>query len=74
MNHGQASKWFRAIGGTTDVVRDADGRDFVVVSVESATRGNVSLRMAVDGSSRDREEAVRQAFVRACEELKLALA
>jgi hypothetical protein len=74
MNHGQAGKWLRAIGGGSDVVRDADGRDYVVVSVDSATKGAVSRRMAVNGSTNDeREEAVRKAFVRACEELKLAL-
>ncbi len=74
MNHGQAGKWLRAIGGTSEVVRDADGRDFVVVSVESVTKGAVSRRMSVDGSSgREREEALRHAFVRACEELRLAL-
>jgi hypothetical protein len=74
MNHGQAGKWLRAIGGTSDVGRDADGHDFVVVSVESATKGAVSRRAAVDGStSVKRDEALRKAFVRACEELKLAL-
>jgi hypothetical protein len=71
MNHG---KWLHAIGGTSDIVRDADGNDFVVVSVESATKGTVSRRRVVDGSTGDeREEAVRKAFVRACEELRLAL-
>jgi hypothetical protein len=74
MNHGQAGKWLRAIGGTSDVVRDADGHDFVVVSVESALKGAVSRRMAVDGcTGHEREEAVRDAFVRACEELRVAL-
>jgi len=70
MNHRQASNWLRAIGGTSDVVRDADGREFVVVAVESAMKGMVSRRMRLDGStSGERDEA----FVRACEELKLAL-
>jgi hypothetical protein len=73
MNHGNAGKWLHAIGGTSDVVRDADGNDFVVVSVESATKGTVSRRAVVDGSGDEREEAVRKAFVRACQELKLAL-
>jgi hypothetical protein len=73
MNHGQASKWLRAIGGTSTVVHDSDGRDFVVVSVESASRGSVSRRMAVDESTVNEQEAIRDAFVRACEELRLAL-
>jgi hypothetical protein len=74
MNHGQAAKWLRAIGGTSAVVRDSDGCDFVVVSVESATKGAVSRRMAVDGSTgKEWQEAVRDAFARACDELRLAL-
>jgi hypothetical protein len=74
MNYGQADKWLRAIGGTSDVVRDADGNDFVVVSVDSATKGGVSRRMAVDASTGvERPGAIRRAFVRACEELKWAL-
>jgi hypothetical protein len=70
MNHQQASKWLRAIGGTSDVVRDADGREYVVVAVESAMKGMVSRRMRVDVSTSGERDA---AFVRACEELKLAL-
>jgi hypothetical protein len=74
MNHVQAGRWLRAIGGTHNVARDLDGYDLVVVSVESALKGPVSRRTAVDGSTgNEREEAVRNAFVRACEELRLAL-
>jgi hypothetical protein len=73
MNHQQATTWLRAIGGTSDVVRDDGGTDFVVVSVESATKGTMSRRMPVEATGYPRDEASRKAFVCACEELKFAL-
>jgi hypothetical protein len=66
--HDQAVTWLRAIGGTSEVVNET-----VIVSVESPTMGPVTRHMAVDVAGCEREEAVRRAFVGACEELRLAL-
>ena len=67
-SHDQAVAWLRAIGGTSEVVNET-----VIVSVESATRGLVTRHRVIDVAAGERDEAVRRAFLGACEELRAAL-
>jgi hypothetical protein len=71
----KAMRWLEAIGGAHEIVHEAGGKDVVIVSVSSATRGSVSRRMSLDASlvGPARDQAFRTAFALACGELKLAL-
>ena len=75
MNYDEAMRWLEAIGGAHEIVHEAGGKDVVVVSVSSATRGKVSRRTSLDAClvGHARDAAFRTAFALACGELKLAL-
>jgi len=76
VTYDEATRWLKKIGGTTVVAKDGThGKGSIVVIVESAKGRTVSRHWMFDDTltGPDRERAVREAFTRACEELKIAL-
>jgi len=76
VTYDEATRWLKKIGGTTVVAKDGtSGKGSIVVIVESAKGRTVSRHRVFDDTltGPQRELAVREAFTRACDELKLAL-
>jgi hypothetical protein len=77
VTYDEARKWLAKIGGEmTEGKEQTRGTGSVVVRVRSA-RGRVVERHALFDDTKkgyEREVEIRRAFVRACEELKIALA
>lgn len=76
MTYEEATRWLKKIGGTTIVTKEqVRGKSAVVVIVESAKGRTVSRHVVFDDTltGPEHERAVREAFTRACEALKLAL-
>jgi hypothetical protein len=76
VTYDEATRWLKKIGGTTVVAKDETrAKGSIVVIVESAKGRTVSRHWAFDDTltGLERERAVREAFTRACEELKVAL-
>jgi len=76
VTYDEAARWLKKIGGTTVVAKDGTrGKGSIVVIVESAKGRTVSRQWVFDDTltGPQRERAVREAFTRACEELKVAL-
>jgi hypothetical protein len=77
VTHEEAKRWLEKIGG--EMIEDNEqmrGTGSIRVSVKSA-RGQIVQRHALfDDTLKgyEREPEIRRAFVRACEELKIALA
>jgi hypothetical protein len=73
-----AKRWLAEIGGTWEEVRESTPmRCWIIVSVRTALGATVQRHASFDDTLSTRFErklAVRGAFVRACEELKSALA
>jgi hypothetical protein len=76
VTYDEATRWLKKIGGTTVAAKDGTrGKGSIVVIVESAKGRTVSRHWIFDDMliGPERERAVREAFRRACEELKVAL-
>ena len=79
MTYDQAKRWLAKIGGETIEGKEQvppRRRGSVIVSVQSAKGHVVQRHWLFDDTleGRERELAIRKAFVRACEELRVALA
>ena len=75
MTYEEAERWLRAIGGERIMARETAKFDSVIVLVKSATKGEISRHSVYDASLAgvQLEAAIREAFVRACDELRIAL-
>jgi hypothetical protein len=75
VTYDQTKKWLDAIGGEQIVARETDKFGSVIVRVKSSKSGDVSRHALFDETltGYEREKAIREALVRACEELRLAL-
>jgi len=76
VTYDEATRWLEKIGGKTIVANEQKrGRGSVIVIVESAKGRTISRHVVFDDTltGLERQRAVREAFTRACEALKLAL-
>ncbi len=70
MTYEEAVSWLDEVDGRTMVLREADGREYVVVlSAKGWRRAEVILRGG-SGVPVTRESAVQEAFARACTALR----
>lgn len=79
VTYGEATRWLEKIGGTWTAAKEPAPpriRPAVVVSVQSAKGAFVQRHALYDDGVEGWERAIeiRRAFVRACEDLKRALA
>lgn len=77
MTYDQAKRGLAKIGGKMiEAKEQAKGKRSIIVVVESVRRGTVQRHWLFDDTltGYQREVEMRRAFVRACEELKIALA
>jgi len=72
----EAQKWLERIGGTwVEAKEQIPHKGSIIVDVLSAMRGRIARHALFDDRLQgfQREVAIREAFVRACEELRRAL-
>gem|GEM_PF-2614466 len=77
VNYDEAKKWLAKIGGRSiEAKEQTKGKGSIIVVVDSVKRGTVQRHWLFDDTltGYQRELAIHRAFVRACEELKNALA
>jgi hypothetical protein len=76
VTYDEAKRWLKKIRGTTIVAKEQKrGQGRVIVIVENSKGRTVSRHAVFDDTltGPERERALREAFTRACNELKLAL-
>lgn len=79
MTYGEARRWLAKIGGTWEEAKEPAPprlRRSIIVSVRTAKGQIVQRHAPYDDTAESwvRETEIRRAFVRACEELRAALA
>jgi hypothetical protein len=77
VTYDEAKKWLTKIGGRSiEAKEQTKGTGSIIVVVESVKRGTIQRHWLFDDTltGYQRELATKRAFVRACEELKSALA
>jgi len=76
VTYNEAKKWLEKLGGTwIEAKEQVPHKGSIIVEVQSVMRGRVARHALFDDRLQgfQREVAIREAFVRACEELRRAL-
>jgi hypothetical protein len=73
VSYDEAKRWLEKVGGEMTEVR---GTGWIMVSLKAARDGRIVRRQAKFDDAlegKERETAIRRAFVLACEDLRIAL-
>jgi len=75
MTYEESEKWLRAIGGERILGRETERFSSVIVTLKSAINGEMSRHALYDATlhGEELEAAIRDAFIKACLELRVAL-